>query len=77
MQAPLVVVPNLSWNRVAQKALRLALTLSSEIVVLHIECEKDNGSFSQTWNRYVEEPAKEAGRAYRRAWSNWRRPIAS
>ena len=63
LRAPLVVVPILSWNRVAQKGLCFALTLSSEVQVLHIDCEKDDGCFSQTWDRYVEEPAKRAGRA--------------
>ncbi|MGA3325837.1 MAG: APC family permease [Terriglobia bacterium] len=62
LPAPLVVVPILSWNRVAQKGLRFALTLSSQVQVLHIDCEEDDGSFRQTWDRYVEEPAKRAGR---------------
>jgi len=63
MRAPLVVVPILSWNRVAQKALRFALTLSSEVKALHISCEKDDGNISQTWERYIAGPAKKAGRA--------------
>jgi hypothetical protein len=62
MRTPLVVVPLLSWNRVAQKGLRFALNLSSEVQVLHIDCEKDDGSFKQTWDRYVEGPAIRAGR---------------
>jgi len=62
LQAPLVVVPILSWNKVAQKGLRFALTLSSEVQVLHIDCEKDDGSFCQAWNRLIEEPAIRAGR---------------
>jgi amino acid transporter len=62
LRAPLVVVPLLSWNRIAQKGLRCALTLSSEVQALHIDCEKDDGNFCQTWDRYVEEPAKRAGR---------------
>ena len=63
LREPLVVVPILSWNRVAQKGLRFAVTLSSEVQALHIECEKDDGSFCRSWTRYVEEPAKRAGRA--------------
>jgi amino acid transporter len=62
LRAPLVVVPILSWNRIAQKGLRFALTLSSEVQALHIDCEKDSGNFLQTWDRYVEGPAKQAGR---------------
>jgi amino acid transporter len=63
LRAPLVVVPILSWNRISQKGLRLALTLSSEVQALHIDCEKDRGDFCQTWDRYVEGPAKRAGLA--------------
>jgi len=63
MRNPLVVVPILSWNRVARKALRFALNLSSEVEVLHIDCEKDDGSFCRTWDAYIEGPAKQAGRA--------------
>jgi hypothetical protein len=62
LRAPLVVVPILSWNRIAQKGLRFALTLSSEVQALHIDCEKDSGNFFQTWDRDVEGPAKQAGR---------------
>jgi amino acid transporter len=62
LRAPLVVVPLLSWNRIAQKGLRFALTLSSEVQALHIDCERDDGNLCQTWDRYVEEPAKRAGR---------------
>jgi len=62
LRTPLVVVPLLSWNRVAQKGLRFALNLSPEVQVLHIDCEKDDGSFAQAWDRYVEGPAIQAGR---------------
>ncbi len=60
---PLVVVPVLSWNRVAQKGLRVALTLSRDVQVLHIDCEKDGGSFAKTWERDVAGAAKDAGRS--------------
>ena len=61
LRAPLVVVPILSWNKIAQKGLQFALTLSSEVQALHIDCEKDSGNFRQTWDRDVEGPAKQAG----------------
>jgi hypothetical protein len=60
---PLVVVPILFWNKIAQKGLRFALTLSSEVLALHIECEKDSGDIRQSWRRYVEDPARQAGLA--------------
>jgi len=61
LRAPLVVVPILYWNKIAQKALRFALKLSPEVQALHIKCEKDAGDFYKTWKRFVEEPAKQAG----------------
>jgi len=61
LRAPLVVVPILYWNKIAQKALRFALKLSEEVQALHIKCEKDTGDFCKTWKRFVEEPAKQAG----------------
>jgi hypothetical protein len=63
IQPPLVVVPIFAWNRISQKGLRFAITLSSDVVALHIECEKDKGRISPNWNRDAEEPAKRAGRA--------------
>ncbi len=63
LRPPMVVVPLLSWNRVAQKGLRFALTLSSEVQVLHIDWEEDDGSFCHDWERYIEGPVKQAGRA--------------
>jgi len=60
LRAPLVVVPILYWNKIAQKALRFALNLSAEVRAFHITCEKDTGDFRQTWDRFVEEPAKRA-----------------
>jgi amino acid transporter len=61
-QAPLVVVPVLSWTKIAQNGLRTAMTLASDVQVLHIETESEAGDFRQTWERDVEEPAKRAGR---------------
>ncbi len=61
LRAPLVVVPVLYWNKIAQKGLRFALNLSSEVQALHVECEKDIGNFRQRWARFVAEPAKRAG----------------
>ncbi len=47
LRAPLVVVPILYWNKIAQKALRFALNLSAEVRVLHVDCEKDTGDFAR------------------------------
>ena len=60
-QPPLVVVPILAWNRVAQKALRFALTLSSEVQVLHIDTGKDDEKFPEAWEECVAKPAAQNG----------------
>jgi len=61
LRNPLVVVPILFWNKIAQKGLRFAFNVSSEVLALHIECEKDCGDMRQSWSRNVEEPARRAG----------------
>ena len=62
---PLVVVPIERWSKISQKALRFALTLSPDVIALHIDPEeegnKDAGHLAQRWGAYVEEPARNAG----------------
>jgi hypothetical protein len=60
LQEPLVIVPILQWNSIAENALRFALTLSREIEVLHIESEDSPDSLKQVWPSRVEQPAREA-----------------
>ena len=59
--SPLVVVPIEDWNRVSQKAVRFALTLSRDIVVVHIDSEEEDENFAKKWAEYVEVPARDAG----------------
>jgi hypothetical protein len=63
LQEPLVIVPILQWNSIAENALRFALTLSCEIEVLHIESEDSPDSLKQVWPSRVEQPAREAKQA--------------
>jgi amino acid transporter len=62
LRNPLAVVPILAWNRIAQRGLRFAVNMCTEVLAVHIECEKDTGDIRQSWPRYVEEPARRAGR---------------
>jgi amino acid transporter len=59
--APIVVLPVQQWGRVAQKALRVALTLSNEIQAVHVCLEGEKTDIKDRWVEYVEEPAKQAG----------------
>jgi amino acid transporter len=63
LQEPLVIVPILQWNLIAENALRFAVTLSCEIEVLHIESEDSANSLKQIWPSCVEQPAREAKQA--------------
>lgn len=51
-----------AWTRVTQKGLRCALTLSDEIVALHVEAEGQTEILRHKWAEWVEQPAREARR---------------
>jgi amino acid transporter len=61
LQPPIVVLPLQAWGKVAQRALRFALTISSEIEVVHVLFEDENAQLQQDWSKFVESPAKQAG----------------
>jgi amino acid transporter len=63
LEAPLVVVPIRDWGKIAQNAIRFALTISKDIEVVHIVGEDDKCAqdLEQKWPALVEEPAKQAG----------------
>jgi len=61
LRAPLVVVPILYWNKIAQKGLRFALNLSSDVQVLHIDCGEETEDFCRAWDRLVVDPTKRMG----------------
>jgi amino acid transporter len=61
LRPPLVVVPVVRWNAIAEKALRFAWTISPDIRVVHVECGEETDVLRQRWGQLVEEPAKAAG----------------
>ncbi|HEU4752524.1 MAG TPA: amino acid permease, partial [Armatimonadota bacterium] len=57
LEAPVVVIPIDRWDRIAEKALRFALRLSGEIVVVHVSREEEQErELRAEWARYVEAP---------------------
>lgn len=60
-ERPIVVVPVLGWNKVAEKALQFALTLSTEVQAVHVETDDGEDSIPARWRECVEAPAIEAG----------------
>jgi amino acid transporter len=61
LQPPIVILPLQAWGKVAQRALRFALTISSEIEVVHVLFEDENAQLQQDWSKFVESPAKQRG----------------
>jgi amino acid transporter len=58
----LVVVPLERWSAVAKKALTFALSISPEVIGLHVNCEWTE-QLKKEWEEYVEKPVQELGLA--------------
>jgi amino acid transporter len=57
---PIVLVPLECWNRTSQKALHFALTLSPDVIALHVDSEEEGDPLPQQWPKLAEEPARQA-----------------
>jgi hypothetical protein len=61
LQPPVVLVPILGWNTITEKALRFALRLSSDVIVVHVSTtEAGESRLREQWERYVEQPLRQA-----------------
>jgi amino acid transporter len=58
-----LVIPMESWNRVSERALRMAVGMSSDITVLHVTPLDDEAPLRQIWTERVEKPALQSGAA--------------
>ncbi|MBV9507993.1 MAG: APC family permease [Acidobacteriia bacterium] len=58
---PVVVVPFDNWTRISQRAMRHALSLSPEVIAVHVDSGEEQNSLASEWPRLVEEPARQAG----------------
>ncbi|HMF74963.1 MAG TPA: APC family permease [Bryobacteraceae bacterium] len=58
--SPILVVTMQAWTRVNKQALRVAMTLSREIKVVHVSEDDKPNDFRDRWEEYVEGPAREA-----------------
>ena len=64
LQSPVAIIPIYAWDRVAEKAVRLALLLSDDITAVHVTTEGDNPRIlRELWAEKVEKPAKAANSA--------------
>jgi amino acid transporter len=56
----LVVVPLERWSAVAKKAMAFALSISPDVIGLHVNCEWTD-QLKKEWQDFVEKPAQEVG----------------
>ena len=57
IEPPVVVVVMRQWSIISEKALRFALSLSPDIIAVHVNASDDDGDhFERNWRRYVEAP---------------------
>jgi amino acid transporter len=61
LRPPLVVVPVQAWDRVSEKALRFALTLSPDIVAVYVDSGEEETNLFQMWRSRVEDPVRRGG----------------
>ncbi|HEX3880823.1 MAG TPA: APC family permease [Bryobacteraceae bacterium] len=61
LQPPLVVAPLEQWNRVSQAALQFALTISTDVIALHVQTEGSSDELEQHWREWVQDPVEKKG----------------
>src|ERR1017187_8556938 len=60
---PIVVITIDRWSRITQKALRFAMTISPDVLALHVDHDQESDTLASQWAQLVEEPARRAGLA--------------
>jgi amino acid transporter len=63
VRAPIVVVTVDRWSEVTRKGLRFALSVSPEVIGLHVSCGEQTDELQKNWCRLVEQPVVELGLA--------------
>jgi amino acid transporter len=61
LQAPIAVVPLQGWTKIAEKGLRFAIHLSTEVHVLQVRISEKSEDLRDAWVHLVEGPALELG----------------
>jgi hypothetical protein len=61
-QPPLVVIPVDRWSSIARQGIEFAAHLSPEVIALHVDPLGHCELFRDTWEHYVEQPFRAAGK---------------
>jgi len=59
---PIVVLPLDQWNRISEKALSFALSMSNDIRCVHVQIEDEPDHICQIWDEDVAAPLRTAGK---------------
>ena len=59
---PIVVLPIDNWSRITEKALRFALSMSNDILGLHVQTVEEPDEICRDWEKNVAEPLRAAGK---------------
>ena len=63
LEPPVVALPVIGWNRATAKALRFALRLTPDVVVMHVSTsDEEAAEFCREWRENVEEPLRRIDR---------------
>jgi len=58
LEEPIVVIPMDRWNRMTEKAMRFALVLSTDIRVLHVDCDEEPSALCAIWEEKIANPLR-------------------
>ena len=58
---PLVVVPVDRWSKIPQRALTFALTISTDVVAIHVASDERRTYLEENWHDLVDAPVTELG----------------
>ena len=64
LRPPVVVVVTRRWSTITRNAIRFAMSMSEDVVVVHIKSDAAEGErLERKWHRYVQEPLEHEKRA--------------
>ena len=62
LQPPIVLLPVQGWTKITEKSLRLAYTLSTDVIAAHVRnSDEPSQTFSGEWDRFTGQPARDNG----------------
>lgn len=61
IKPPVVIIPLDRWSRITEKGLRFALSMSPEIIAVHVDSEDSDESICDEWDHMIAAPLTAAG----------------